>query len=267
MTYLTCFFSQHDSQYWSNVIQGIAAFLTLGGLIYVGIQFSASKKQFAYQKDVNDQQIKASKAQQFDNTFFQILSLHKDAVSKIGRPFFSTAAEELKGLFTERDPDGYGGFTAKSINFKSVEEIAIFFKNSYYDNYYKNYEHICNHYFRNLYHMFRFIHESHLISFQEKLDYVRIARAQLSQKESYVIMCNAMFEGYGYPKMMFLTREFDILQNFRSSEVEPAMLYDYYKYLLLKVKKPKSFKYEYTVVANGKVSWSEEACRELEQKR
>lgn len=85
-----------------------------------------------------------------------------------------------------------------------------------------------SHYFRNLYHVFRFIDESSLIDDIEKTKYARITRAQLSDKELVAILYNSLATGktndgsaheFGYPKMMRLIQKYDILQNLNHRSV------------------------------------------------
>lgn len=87
---------------------------------------------------------------------------------------------------------------------------------------------VLSHYFRNLYHVFRFIDESTLIDDVEKAKYARITRAQLSDKELVAILYNSLAFGksengevheFGYPKMTRLTQKYDILQNLNHRSV------------------------------------------------
>ena len=79
-----------------------------------------------------------------------------------------------------------------------------------------------SHYFRNLYHLLRFIKESELINSEEKRRYTKILRSQLSEPELFALfynsLCSIKLPGretmeLGFPKMSALLQEFDILQN------------------------------------------------------
>lgn len=79
-----------------------------------------------------------------------------------------------------------------------------------------------SHYFRNLYHLLRFIKESKLIDDVEKRRYAKVLRSQLSEPELlalfYNSLCPIRLRGretmeLGFPKMGALLREFDVLQN------------------------------------------------------
>lgn len=79
-----------------------------------------------------------------------------------------------------------------------------------------------SHYFRNLYHLLRFIKESNLIDELDKRKYTKILRSQLSEPELLALFYNSLclikLPGretmeLGFPKMHALLKEFDILQN------------------------------------------------------
>lgn len=79
-----------------------------------------------------------------------------------------------------------------------------------------------SHYFRNLYHLLRFIKETSLINEDEKRRYAKILRSQLSEPELlalfYNSLCPIKLPGretmeLGFPKMGALLIDFDILQN------------------------------------------------------
>jgi hypothetical protein len=69
------------------------------------------------------------------------------------------------------------------------------------------------HYFRNLYHIFKFIYLSNLIKDKEKKFYASITRAQLSEDELESAVYNGIAEEYGNPKFTFLINEYDLFQN------------------------------------------------------
>lgn len=91
-----------------------------------------------------------------------------------------------------------------------------------------------SHYFRNLYHIFRFIEDSKLIDTEEKKKYARITRAQLSDQELVAVLYNCLALArdkndhqmeFGFPKMTRLVKDYDILQNLNShSLIHPIHL-------------------------------------------
>jgi len=91
-----------------------------------------------------------------------------------------------------------------------------------YTNASKQYIDHFSHYFRNLYHILKFIDESRLIEKNNKNNYAKFVRAQLSDIELVVIFYNSICKielpgraemELGYPKMGKLLVKFDVLQN------------------------------------------------------
>lgn len=79
-----------------------------------------------------------------------------------------------------------------------------------------------SHYFRNLYHLLKFIDESTLIRDDEKRMYSKFVRSQLSDIELVCIFYNSISKielpgrekmELGYPKMQVFLKKYDILQN------------------------------------------------------
>lgn len=83
-----------------------------------------------------------------------------------------------------------------------------------------------SHYFRTLYHIYKFIDDSVLISDDQKKSYGRIVRAQLSDDELKAILYNSLARDttkngleLGYPKMTSLVKKYEILKNINESQV------------------------------------------------
>lgn len=84
----------------------------------------------------------------------------------------------------------------------------------------RNNESILSHYFRNLYHIFKFINQSKEIPKERQQFYASLVVAQLSQEEQLVIFHNMMIPSLGYPKFLFLDKRFDILGNMSKKKLE-----------------------------------------------
>lgn len=93
-----------------------------------------------------------------------------------------------------------------------------------YKNFFHRHQYNLGHYFRNLYHIFKYIYITKLISDEDKQFYASIVRAQLSTDELVLIFYNSLTPVYyfsdtpnlGYPNFKYLIDEFDILQNMNS---------------------------------------------------
>jgi hypothetical protein len=105
----------------------------------------------------------------------------------------------------------------KSISIDKKEENI---QKDYLD-FFTTYQDSLGHYFRNLYHIFKYVYFTDLIVEEEKRVYSNIVRAQLSSDELVLLFYNSLtpihFSGdkpsLGYPKFKYLIEHFDVLQN------------------------------------------------------
>lgn len=184
-------------------------------------------------------QFKMAEVQQFETKFFQLLGLHKqllDDIQKDDPTLFLRAKNEISTLFINYDHDEFGSTKIQNIHFNNVEEFEQSLKERYHTLYYHQFEDKFNHYLRNLYQVFKLIHESKAISNKDRKQYAAIARAQLSQNELLIIFYNSMVEEYGYPKFLYLIKEYEVLQNFRSKDLKEPMAYKYFQSLIAKIR-------------------------------
>jgi len=117
------------------------------------------------------------KKQQFETTFFNMLSLHNEIV-------MSTALGPSKGR--EMHPIMYAKIKnsfANNRENKNTEEIVSNYLGS-------SYQAQLGHYFRNLYRIFKFVDESNIL---DKKFYTDIIRAQLSNSELLLLFYNCYF--------------------------------------------------------------------------
>lgn len=90
-----------------------------------------------------------------------------------------------------------------------------------YEFFFHKYQYNLGHYFRNLYHMFKYIHITQLLPESEKQFYCNIIRAQLSTDELVLLFYNSLtpikyysdHPNLGYPNFKYLIDKYDILQN------------------------------------------------------
>lgn len=176
-------------------------------------------------------QIPKSNKLQFESTFFNMLSLHNDIISKLpsGRSYFEGAVKGLEYLDTIIvDPgtfdDAYGyhiGRVSKPV--LTLEDAETSFKQTY-DLYYRPLEPYLSHYFRNLYYIMKFVDQSALVNDTEKKFYAGLVRAQLSQNELHVLVFNSMSERHGYPKAIAIFDKYKIWKNMNSANINPGFL-------------------------------------------
>ncbi|WP_157305252.1 putative phage abortive infection protein [Chitinophaga tropicalis] len=192
-------------------------------------------------------QLAQSHTQQFEHSLFSLLNLFNQVVLQLkfkdktdmygddnpveeyGRGVFDEAARRIKRMCELRimdDPDDSDNPYTHPV--KSIAEARYQMAERYHDNYYIYFEEILNHYFRSLYHIFKYIDKSELIKDDRKPYYASIVRSQLSQNELLAIMFNLIIYDYGYPQFLRLDKKYRILENFRHDAPFLKHYYDLY---------------------------------------
>lgn len=201
-------------------------------------EFELQRIELSETRKVFQEQSETLKIQRFENTFFQLLSLHHELVDKLNfkknsltqnekfekRAVLSKAFEdlEIKLKFSNniRGTNSIGESTYEEEPPKTIKVAEKRLTQAYKEFYFDDYKQILSHYFRNIYHIFKFIYTSELIKKSKKQFYATLVRAQLSSDELYLILYNSVQEGLGYPNFLFLVKEFDIMQNFDFGIIE-----------------------------------------------
>jgi hypothetical protein len=193
---------------------GFAGFLmVLAAFMLQREELGAQREELQLTREEFHEQNTTLRMQRFENTFFNLLRFHYDIVEKLGRvdessrQFFGrmyNALETRQGYDLDRkrkgtfDPD--------------MSDSALFIEVSFPEVFIENQADL-GHYFRNLYHILRFVHTSPVLTTSERQFYARIVRAQLSSHELVLLFYNALPPSHGYPKLKFLLDRYDMLQN------------------------------------------------------
>lgn len=131
--------------------------------------------------------------QAFEGTFFHLVRLHNEIVtsqlillpgssrSVNGRQGLAHASQEVLRRASEI-PDGLDDRTAREALYGIYREVC--------------HTNTCDltHYFRNLYHLLRFVDRSDWTA-EKKFEYVQIVRAQLTEAEAVLILFNGLRKG------------------------------------------------------------------------
>ncbi len=188
-------------------------------------ELKATREEFVTQNDTLSKQ-------RFENTFFQLLSLHHEIIDHMTidntqfekrealRLANNIFGRELQSVLVTIKVNAQGVRYREPViadTFRKQDELI----NLAYSRFNEKYDVILSHYFRNLYHIFKFIHLSQQISEREKHFYSSIVRAQLSPDELLLIMYNSLIDGLGYPNFLYLIREYNILKNLNFDKVSP----------------------------------------------
>jgi len=213
-----------DSQYY-NPLSFVVAFGSIATAFAVYYAF---------------RQVRTSKVQQFESTFFKLIDLHYTIIANLSHSSYGNQSiagdvidsarrslaivlsnekklrEDASNVF---DPYIFTEVTSKE------QANQVFFAR-YHEDYYSNFESDLNHYFRNLYHILKYIDQSALVDSKKRTFYASILRAQLSQNQLYILLFNSMQNGYGYPNAMYLIKKYNMMKNFRDEDIIPHYYWD-----------------------------------------
>jgi len=156
----------------------VGVIFTLVGIVLLYETLSLQRKELKESRQVFEKQ-------QFENTFFGLIKMYNDIVNSIhfedyigqsfvGKDFFAFKMDFLMNSFSHSD----------SI-FRN-RKIAI----DTYIQFYTENKKLLAHYFRTLYRIFKLIENSNFNN-NEKMDYAKIVRAQLSEAELFFLNSNA----------------------------------------------------------------------------
>jgi len=212
-----------------NPIFGLAAFLALLFTIIIqsrslGIareeleysknELELSRKELKNSADALRSQNETLKKQNFEHSLFQLLRFHnelvnsldlmgkhKSEIAKQGRNCFKILYEESSKSFKQL----YDNFESGNIN--KLPQIKII--DHTYSLFFNQNQSEIGHYFRHLYHIYKFIHASDI---RDKFHYADIAAAQLSTYELLLLFYNCL-SSMGKRRLKPLIEQYSIFEN------------------------------------------------------
>jgi hypothetical protein len=196
--------------FFGGVLNPILTFIMFMGLLITIVlqqtELRESRAELKRSADSIMEQTKNAKVQNFESTFFKMLSIHNDLVSSIdlavtggrvtqGRDCFNIFYTRLNKLYREHEKKGAGKYSKE-------ETLRLAYK-----QFWTKHQTELGHYYRYLYNIVRFIKE------QGYSDgpYLRLVRAQLSDQESLLLLYNCISDNGG--NFTPLVEEFSLLDN------------------------------------------------------
>lgn len=186
-----------------GAINSLFSGLALAGLIAtLLLQKEALRKQHDEFEDV----LKTQRIQNFENTFFNMLTLQQEIVKNLsfedevkGRNIFEPLYKRVIVRYQTKEYIGIKD-AIKELGIKSFSKIT---------------EVTClDHYFRHLYRIFKFVYDNHFLSEEEKYNYSSIIRSQLSDFELVILFYNCLSDN-GCEKFKPLIEEYAVFNNLR----------------------------------------------------
>jgi uncharacterized membrane protein len=209
--------------FFGGFLNPILTFITFCSVLITIIlqqnELSLARREFTRSADALEKQIQAIDKQNFESTFFGMLSLHNELVEAIVTRRTSFAGP---GQVTEKVWNGREAFLrftlklsdtedsiAKNTEFKDMRGLM----EAAYRHFWGDSRQALGHYFRYLYNVIRFVEDSNFAGPK----YMRLLRAQLSDYELVLIMYNCLSEQGAAFKV--LVEKHKILNN-----LEPSLL-------------------------------------------
>lgn len=216
-------------------------------------ELELTRDELARSADAQKEQSKSIKLQNFETTFFNMLSLHKEIIDNLslissrkewkydGRSGWygtkkSIPEKDRKYLYSildlPIDIEEIDNLYGKKVISKLFEILNCYIKTAkdqnvttLYYNFYKEYNEIIGHYFRNIYHILKFIKknsEKKEIEIDSKF-YTNILRAQLSNSELALLLLNALSK-YGKDELLPLLIEYEFMEPLPKSIIDESYL-------------------------------------------
>jgi hypothetical protein len=218
--------SQHEQwgqfgDYVGGILNPLFSFAAMIGVfVTVVLQLQSLRltmKELTDASVANAEQSKSAARQNFETTFFQMLSLHNEIINAMeiaqhqrptitGRVCFAALLSRLK----EQVP----GDSADAANWMTA-----------YDAFSANYQNQLGHYFRLLYNIIKFVDRSDG-EFEQKKFYSNLVRAQLSDSELRLLFYNCLSK-WGIDKFKPLVEKFALLKTLDTRGIPPALIHDY----------------------------------------
>lgn len=190
-------------------------------------ELQQTREELKGQREEFEEQNKTLKRQRFENTFFNMLSLQQEITNNL----FYQDEKENEQTITQHTYKGREVFKEIYENATVKYEGLIYPKNTglklvLKHNGYNAYTAIADttrfdHYFRNLYRIFKYVDTTDLINDDERYEYACIVRSQLSDYELIMLFFNGLSDN-GKEKFKPLIEKYAILKNMRSDLLPSA---------------------------------------------
>lgn len=185
------------------------------------IEFELQRKELVETRKIYQIQSETLKTQRFESTFFSLINLHHQIVNTIdlkgsGRIEFANAPT-TRELTTGRDcfvkfTTGLKNGYSKKLKESPEKDIRKLINSSYLE-YFEKHQSDLGHYFRNLYHIVKFISNSEI---ENKKTYIGLLRAQLSNDELIMLFYNCISD-LGIEKFMPMAESFKLFKNLNTN--------------------------------------------------
>lgn len=183
------------------------------GLAFVAVVITIYLQSQAIKETREDQRRQSVEQERisFENKFFQLLAIHNSIIEGIEKPqqagsniIIVKGRQRLRKLY-EEFAEAYLAESSKTPQdtFAAIcRAFGIVFKNN---------EHDLAHYFRHIYHIIAFIDKA-ILTEEQKWEFVKLFRAQLSSHELFLIFYNGLWYKEGKGKFKPLLEKYALFE-------------------------------------------------------
>ncbi len=251
--WMTCKFGNFkDDKSFGDIFNALGSLFT--ALAFAGLIVTI----IIQRQDINDQN-KINNLQNFENNFFNLLEQHHRIIdSFVIEPKPNKENDKIKPYPEKREKITqleafdflakdfkYQYEKVKEIRFPTDKSIQTVFVHAFLNHTYELYGYMLGHYFRNLYHIVKFIDDDKSIkTFELKYKYAKILRAQLSAPELNLIAFNGLtYYGEAFKPLI---EKYRLLKNmnFTYEMVDIIWLTEKYLHIMPTVLRENPFLYE-----------------------
>jgi hypothetical protein len=180
-------------------------------------ELQLTREEYSKTNEAFEEQNKTLSIQRFENTFFQMVSLHNDILKSMS--IGKTEGRKLFYYLHNEQESKYKAYKKYLLNITDLDEkeinenlhIQSILIRISYNSIFGRHQDTIGHYFRNLYRIIKFIKDNKFINDVEKRTYIGIIRAQLSSYEQALLLYNLLSK-YGYEKFLPLVKEYRLLE-------------------------------------------------------
>ena len=213
-------------------------------IMYSQLEVKYTRLELSGQKQEMMEQNKTLKIQKFENTFFNLLSLHHQIIESIDQIEQKKTSNGIQDGKLIRNPNN---FTYENITVKGRDVFKTSFKvlvskinyekdidyNDHYNSVYKSMQTDFGHYFRNLYRIIKFVDEIKFVENEEKnfkiqYQYTSMVRAQLSDYELLWLFYNCL-NANGKEKFKPYIEKFCLFKNIPGDKIHDKEIIKLYK--------------------------------------
>lgn len=211
-----------------SYLQGSTGSLwALAGFFVVFLAFLIQAVQLSEQRKQSKIQNESIARQNFESSFFQMLVMHHDIVQSMSGYNNKKGRDCFEDWYSSFKNSRHCGCTYGPANIYSEREIVAEAKDSVekYLAFYKDHQGALGHYFRNLYHIFKFVNEADALNnadpskeYKQRRRYTSLVRAALSQYELAFLFYNCASK-LGNEDFKPLVKKYELLENFNDADL------------------------------------------------